>query len=378
MTSTLPLDLDRAVELVQKVPFDDPVKQKFVGDLRLDLFRRHESFLSNPLLLSIMLLTYRDVAHIPNKLSIFYNQAYESLFQKHDALKSGFQRERQSGLDIQDFGRAFSAFCIQSYDAREFSFSQLRALEILEHGQKITQLAYDPRALLDDALQAVCLLVEEGMEITFAHRSFQEYFVARFIHSCPPEVKPKLVKRLILSAPTDTVMSLLHELDPYTVEEHYILPAIEILKKRIKLVRGVGVSHFLRYLKCVWKEFIAHPESPMLSGTFADHGLFSAIHFAWQHYIPNRQEWPSKEQRKAMYDAVVDACDEEAQADKSRRVPTKNLTTGSKLVRFLFDSPGVWGASYLRDLLSVEGVIRQRHKVTESSLDAIFSEARNR
>jgi len=176
-----PLDLDRAVELVQKLPFDDPVKEQFVGDLRAHLFARHESFLSNPLLLSIMLLTYSDVAHIPNKLCIFYNQAYESLFQKHDALKSGFQRERRSGLDIQDFGRVFSAFCIQSYEAREFSFSQSRALELLERGKKITNIAYDSQALLDDALQAVCLLVEEGLEITFAHRSFQEYFAARFI-----------------------------------------------------------------------------------------------------------------------------------------------------------------------------------------------------
>ena len=92
-----PLDLASAVELVRKLPFDDPVKERFVADLHGGLFKSHESFLSNPLLLSIMLLTYSDIAHIPTKLSIFYTQAYESLFQKHDALKGGFRGSGAAG-----------------------------------------------------------------------------------------------------------------------------------------------------------------------------------------------------------------------------------------------------------------------------------------
>ena len=89
--SVEPFDLERSVQLVERLPFEDPLKSKFIEDLRGGLYEKHQSFLSNPLLLSIMLLTYSDNVHIPDKLSIFYNQAYESLFQKHDALKGGFQ-----------------------------------------------------------------------------------------------------------------------------------------------------------------------------------------------------------------------------------------------------------------------------------------------
>jgi hypothetical protein len=361
--------LERAVELVQKLPFDDPVKEKFVTDLRASLFERHKSFLSNPLLLSIMLLTYSDVAHIPDKLGIFYNQAYESLFQKHDALKGGFQRERRSGLDIQDFGRAFAAFCIQSYDAREFSFSQSRALEICDRGKKITRLVYEPQAILDDALQAVCLLVEEGMEITFAHRSFQEYFAARFIYSCPSEVKSKLVKRITPGVQSDAVMALLHELDPYTVEQHYILPVIENLKSRIKLVREVGISHFLRYIKCLFAAFERRDDHG-LSAMIADGTLFSATGFARKRYRCQPEE-VSAERQAAAYQAPADAFDQEFGGRSS--VSTKSLTTRNKFVRVLFDSPGIWGASELRHLLSIESLIRQSHKDAQSSLDAILA-----
>ena len=137
-----PLDLDQAVKLVQKLPFDDPVKERFIDSLHNGLYEEHESFLSNPLLLSIMLLTFGDIAHIPSKLSIFYDQAYESLFQKHDALKGGFQRDRRTKLDIQDFARVFSAFCVQSYDQRQFSFTHSQALQYFDQAKNISGLEF--------------------------------------------------------------------------------------------------------------------------------------------------------------------------------------------------------------------------------------------
>jgi predicted NACHT family NTPase len=146
--SLQPLTLDRAGQLVEKLPFDDPVKTKFVADLRNGLYERHRSFLSNPLLLSIMLLTYSDNAQIPPKLSLFYNQAYESLFQRHDALKGGFQRERRTDLDIQDFGKVFAAFCLQTYDKREFSFSKIKALEYLDSAKTICGIKYESHKFL--------------------------------------------------------------------------------------------------------------------------------------------------------------------------------------------------------------------------------------
>ena len=322
-----------------------------------------------------MLLTYSDVAHIPDKLSVFYSQAYESLFFKHDALKSGFQRERRSGLDIQDFARVFAAFCMQSYDTREFSFSQSRALEILDRGKRITQLAFEPRALLDDALQAVCLLVEEGLEITFAHRSFQEYFVARFINSCPTDMKSKLVKHIAPAAPSDAVMGLLHEMDPYVVEQYYILPAIEDLKRLIKVVRHLGVSHFLRYLKSVWATFSAGP-ADHISGGLAEPGLFFALRFARDHYTRG-PGLLSKEQEEAVRSAIVGASDGEREGPRAL-VSRKSLTARSECVRVLFDLAGVWGAGFLRDVLAIESLIRQRHKDAQSSLEAILAGSRRR
>ena len=41
------------------------------------------------------------------------------------------------------------------------------------------------------------------------------------------------------------------EMDPYAVEEHYLLPSIEKIKTLVKFKRTIGVTHYLRYLKLV-------------------------------------------------------------------------------------------------------------------------------
>ena len=62
-----PLDVNKAHELISKVPYESDVKEKFLSELRQGLFEKHLEFLSNPLLLSIMLLTYGQSGYYPAK-----------------------------------------------------------------------------------------------------------------------------------------------------------------------------------------------------------------------------------------------------------------------------------------------------------------------
>ena len=122
-----PLSVSQAVDLLEKLNYDEGIKETFISKLKDELYDKHKSFLSNPLLLSIMLLTSSHSSNIPDKLSVFYNQAYEAMFQRHDALKSGFNRERLSKLDIQDFARVFLPYQFK-HTIKEFLSSQNRRL----------------------------------------------------------------------------------------------------------------------------------------------------------------------------------------------------------------------------------------------------------
>lgn len=232
-----PLELEEACELISKIPFEDDqdIKTRFIANLRGGLFGSHKYFLSNPLLLSIMLLTYGDSAEIPSKFASFYEQAYTALFQKHDALKSGYRRERRTSLDIYDFARLFSAFSAITYNRRAFRFSAIEALTFAKQASKVAGTpSCDAQGFLDDSRQAVCLLVEDGLDLAFVHRSFQEYFVARFINDSEREVQEQYIKHIVqdLKGPAsevDSVLRMLYEMSPTLVEDNYLIPGLERL-----------------------------------------------------------------------------------------------------------------------------------------------------
>jgi hypothetical protein len=363
-----PLDAERAADLVEKLPFEQAVKKKFSSDLRDDLFKRHESFLSNPLLLSIMLLTYQDAAHIPSKLSVFYSQAYESLFQKHDALKAGFQRQRLSRLDIQDFERVFAAFCIQSFERREFSFTRVRALELLESARKFVYLTYEANSVLDDCIQATCLLIEDGLEITFAHRSFQEYFVARFIATAPAEVKPQLVQHLSRSEAPDLVLALLHEIDPFLVEKHSLLPELERLRTLLSDEMQIDAKSLLRYLGTYWRGVGLDKDGSIYFAGRQGSSGFSQLFFAWSRF---RQIEFANTDQTLLANAIKEESHERPHDGWS--IDIESLTPDHKTVKLLLESRGIAGVRFLHELMRIKRQLEQQHAEMHASIADIWS-----
>ncbi len=59
--------------------YDIETKEKFMKDLDARLYYSHTQFASNPLLLTIMLMTYSSIGDIPRKMHIFYSKAFETM-----------------------------------------------------------------------------------------------------------------------------------------------------------------------------------------------------------------------------------------------------------------------------------------------------------
>jgi predicted NACHT family NTPase len=196
-----------------------------------------------------MLLTYNENAKIPAKLSVFYNQAYEALFQRHDANKGGFERVRKTTLDIQDFSRVFSFFCLQSYEKRLFKMSRIECLDLIEKTKTWLEKDFNVEGYLTDLLSAACLMIEDGLEIAFSHRSFQEYFVAIYISTASPVIQKELISRYWRNLRADNVINLLLEIDPELIERELFIPVLHELFKKLGVNKKVGITHTAKYLK---------------------------------------------------------------------------------------------------------------------------------
>lgn len=168
---TLPLSKKQAVSLVRRINYENGIKERFIAELETNLYESHTSFASNPLLLNIMLLTFDNYADIPEKLHLFYSNAFETLYAKHDATKAGYKREMLSTLSYDSFKKVFAYFCFMTYikGFTEFTYEELQ--ETLKR-IKIPRIEFDIDNYIFDLVNSLCLIYKEGFSYTFAHRSF--------------------------------------------------------------------------------------------------------------------------------------------------------------------------------------------------------------
>lgn len=221
----LPLNKLQSVDLIQRIDYDNTVKHKFVKELQDGLFEKHKDFLANPLLLTMMLLTYEQLAEMPEKIHIFYEQAFDTLYHKHDALKSVYKRKTFTGLPIDDFKRVFSAFCLITYAKnKQLIFTKQEVRDVLGQAIKLENIDIDVDSFFQDLLKSVCVIQRDGNIYTFSHRSFQEYFTAFFISNSRSPDMPEILTQ-VCEKDFD-IGRMLFEMNRELVERQWVIPKL--------------------------------------------------------------------------------------------------------------------------------------------------------
>lgn len=224
------LDKKKAIELVSKLRYNEVVKRQFIKKIDEELYNTHKSFIGNPLLLTMMLMTFQEFAEIPQKIYLFYEQAFQTLFLKHDSLKDLYIRKSRSGMDILGFKRVFSYFCIHTHLKKEISFSEEVANKILNSALNSLGITTIKSAdVLSDLMSNLCLLHRDGTNITFSHRSFQEYFSALYLKDLAHSNKLySLIDKVVLSN-RSSICTMLYEMNDELVEKMWVSPKIDII-----------------------------------------------------------------------------------------------------------------------------------------------------
>lgn len=360
------LDLESASNLIRKLPFDQEIKYKFIDALSSGLFEKHESFLSNPLLLSIMLLTYGENAEIPSKLSIFYNQAYEALFQRHDANKGGYSRSRKSELDIQDFSRVFSLFALQTYDRRIFKMPRAHCLQYIEKAKGALKKEFKPDDYLSDLLSAACLLIEDGLEIAFSHRSFQEYFVALHISSAPPEIQEKLINRYWKNMTSDNVINLLAEINPDLVSRILVTPKLEEIFSEIGVRDKIGITHATKYLQRAYETITLDNENLYATSHGAEANISAIIHLAVE--MCSTYTFPGDDYFDTHHQLLL----ERHGKNDEVKLKTKNITYKTPLIAEILNSRGAFSISYLQAAYDAYKILKNKNESAIDDLDKLL------
>ena len=226
----VPFTKEQAISLITKIEYpDEELKNKFIRDLESGLYDRHESFASNPLLLNIMLSTYNDYAEIPQKLHLFYYQAFDTMLSKHDATKS-YRRKMLSDLSSDTFKEYFAIFCFLTYQKAKTEFTFPDIEEIFKKFPPRIKNVLNISNFIHDLENCLCVLYKEGNKYKFSHRSFQEYFVAYFLNIQTDSKMRNYSFRLIESGKfrtsADSVFPMLEDMSTQRFNNNILIPLL--------------------------------------------------------------------------------------------------------------------------------------------------------
>ena len=182
----------------------DPVKsERFMQKLQEN--ESIQELANNPLLLTLLCLTFQETAEFPWSRLDLYQEGTNLLLKKWDSNKDVERSQVYKNLSVQQKQDLLSQIAFSTFERNEYFFKQQELEQYI--ADYISNLAcVNSEKLLIDSLSVIKsielqhgLLVERARGIySFSHLTFQEYFTARQICICShPQVLETALQQLV-------------------------------------------------------------------------------------------------------------------------------------------------------------------------------------
>lgn len=196
------------------------------------------AYLSNPLLLSMFILTFGNHPIIPSKKSEFYFNVFDTLYTKHDSVTKGggFAHDKACKLERFQYVKILQWFCYRTYFKQIYSFPRSLLITELNSIREKLDYDYDSDKLISDLTVAISILIQDGLDYIFPHRSMQEYFAAQLIASLPEHIRVEKIyaDSLFASSRNQNLWSLCQEIDEYEFQKNFIATRLNRMVTKIR------------------------------------------------------------------------------------------------------------------------------------------------
>ena len=236
----LPFTKEQAIQLVDKLQFGDEneeSRKSFKERLKKGMYLTHKSLIVNPLLLTLMMMTYDENADVPTERYLFYSKAFHALAEKHDAKKNAFKRSLSTGLSIDRLKEYLAEFSAKTYrdGEKEFDEDKIdRYFTKLKRRQEDLnkKMELNVSDFIHDLTSKVCIMYEENGIYRYIHDSFQDYFCALYFSV----QKDKMLRQIgeifehnMKNSYDDQAFAMLYDMIPKRIEEYIFFPVLSEL-----------------------------------------------------------------------------------------------------------------------------------------------------
>lgn len=179
-----PLNEDDQVGLIRKL-VDDSTKADDILSVLKSSPTKIINLLKTPLMVTLFIMIYRAEQKIPEELSDFYENVFQTLLYRHDKTKPGFVRKRNTKVNERQLQQVFEAFCFFTRKNQKSVLSYEQFYDFSSEAAKAAQIECDSSNFITDITKVACLVLEEGQKYYFIHKSVQEFYAANFVKNRP-------------------------------------------------------------------------------------------------------------------------------------------------------------------------------------------------
>lgn len=219
--------------IIKKTASDHEKCKELCGALkRSPLHTKTDSILKSPILVVLFCISYNLGGEIPNTLSQFYSNIFDTVFHRHDNIKGKVYRERHWNDNRRIYRELFDCLCFVSLREGLNGFSYEKLVYFVSTSLKYINEEYSIAEKAVKELSSITnLIIEDGFnEYRFVHKSIQEFFAASFIISLQHDKKISFYKRCFddysFYTTFHNTLFFLEELDYYNYNEYGFIPAI--------------------------------------------------------------------------------------------------------------------------------------------------------
>lgn len=182
-----------------------------------------------PILVDIFTVVYGRVQITPKNIVEFYEELYYGLTDKHDRFKQ-LERDKKCKLNNLNLLKVLVRVSFHtSISLDSHSFSHPKGIEIFRESLDKLDYQDDPRHVLQDVVDRTSLIINDGDQYSFLHKSIMEFYSAKFIATRSYDAKKEIYKYISdnYNYKFENVLRFLKELDPCCFYEYFVIYQVE-------------------------------------------------------------------------------------------------------------------------------------------------------
>lgn len=241
-----PLDFNLTKKLIRHYENNSERSNKLINEINKDYLvfnkkgtkKSYFQLLKNPLLLSMLCLTFKHNENIPEGKSEYFDQVFDALYSENDSMKySNYCHAKTSNLNKRGFKFLLEHLGEYAYSEDKYSFTnsefEKTIEQIIDTYFVIERMTLDNRLpesenIIYDLTIAIPMFYIVDNKYTWIHKSFSEYFFSRYLARQDEKNKLAKVSKIIRDASKMSnaydILDFYTEYDKNFFEKQFVAP----------------------------------------------------------------------------------------------------------------------------------------------------------